>query len=102
MEEEKIIEEIPGNPVQKAGLAAEKCEDETFKETVELYLMLRRLMRAPYTKREEYRRHVTMIVDFEGESKEVDIDLLKEYYDRGAVFLSSLKKRVEPYRDREE
>ncbi len=99
MKEEKEIDEIPANPVSSALLVQERYSSEPIVGSIDMYLRLRKLMRAPYTKREEYRRHVTMIIDFEGEEFNVDIDLLKEYYDITAEFLTHIKKRVEPYRD---
>ena len=99
MKEEKIIGDIPENPVGKGGLLIEKCGDDDMEKFLERYLMLRRLMRAPYTKREEFRRHVTMIVDFEGEKKEIDIDLLQEYYDDTRKFLTYVKELVKNYQD---
>ncbi len=99
MKEEKIIEEIPSNPVGKCLLAQEKCGEETMCKYLETYLKLRKILREEYTKREEYRRHVTMIVDFEGETMNIDIDLLKEYYDEVGEFLRYMKYRVQDYKD---
>ena len=51
------------------------------------YSLLRRIARADYTKREEYRRHVTMITTLDdGMIMNVDIDLLTEYYERTKKF----------------
>ena len=99
MKEEKQIDEIPANPVGKGTLAKEKCRDKEMCKYMDEYLRLRKIMRCEYTKREEFRRHVTMIVDFEGQTINIDIDKLKEYYDDTRDFLTYLKKRVEPYKD---
>jgi hypothetical protein len=99
MKEEKIITEIPTNPVGKALLLKEKYEDAELHRYMNLYLKLRKLLREDYTKREEYRRHVTMGVVLEGEQLNIDIDLLKEYYDEVKKFLSYVKTRVEIYKD---
>ena len=40
-----------------------------------------------------------MIVDFEGETLNIDIDLLKEYYDEVGEFLRYIKYRVQDYKD---
>ncbi len=101
MKEEKIIEDIPDNPVGKALLVQEKCGSVEEVKALDLYLTLRKLMRMPYSGREEFRRHVTMIVQKEGEEILIDIDLLYEYYLLTAHFLSYVKTRVEPYKDRE-
>ncbi|MBR9700213.1 hypothetical protein GOV09_07185 [Candidatus Woesearchaeota archaeon] len=99
MKEEKAIPELPDSPVARAELLKEKVTEENIVNYLDTYLMLRRLMRFGYTKREEYRRHVTMVVDFEGEPLNVDIDLLKEYYDQARDMLRYVKSKVESYVD---
>lgn len=99
MKEDKLIEKIPSNPVGKGLVAKEKCGDEEICRYIDTYLKLRKIIRADYTKREEYRRHVTMVTDFEGETLNVDIDLLKEWYDETKKFLTFIKQRVERFKD---
>ena len=99
MKEEKIIDEIPTNPVGKGLLAKEKCENEEICKYLDMYLELRKIIRLDYTKREEFRRHVTMIVELEGKTLNIDIDLLKEHYDETKMFLKYIKERVERYKD---
>ncbi len=94
--EKKLISAVPTN----AGL---KCDllMSTFPQNIELndyvefYLKMRKLSRADYTKREEYRRHVTMIatVDKTG-IVEVNIDTLKEDYEKTRRFLTFVKKMI--------
>lgn len=94
--ENKLVKEIPKN----SGL---KCEllKETFPKNEELigyvnfYLKLRKILNAEYTKKEEYRRHVTMTVDIDGEKIGVDIDLLREYYEKSKQFVNFVKVMVE-------
>ena len=99
MKEEKIIDEIPSSPVEKGMLAKEKCENEEICKDLGIYLNLRKIMREEYTKREEYRRHVTMVVEYEGETLNIDIEILKEHYDDMKDFLRYIKERVEGYKD---
>jgi hypothetical protein len=99
LKEEKAIPEIPDSPVAKGTLMKEKCEDDKITQTIQEYLLLRKLMRAEYTKREEFRRHVTMIVDFGGQPINIDIDKLKEYYDDTAEFLKYARTKVAGYKD---
>lgn len=99
MKEEKEIEEIPTNPVGKGMIAKEKCNDEEMCSYLDMYLKLRKIIRAEYTKREEYRRHVTMVTNLDGETIDVDIDLLKEHYEETGRFLAHIKKRIEKYKD---
>ncbi len=94
--EKKLVASIPAN----VGLRCDLLK-EIFPENLELidyinfYLMLRKLSKAEYTKKEEFRRHVTMIATIEkGEIVNVDIDTLKEYYDRTKNFVNFVKKII--------
>ena len=73
----------------------------TFPDNLELidyinfYLKLRKLSKAEYTRREEFRRHVTMIATIDkGEVVEVSIDSLKEDYGKTRNFLTFVKKII--------
>ena len=99
LKEEKTIDEIPANAVGKANLAKENCPDESMHKYMDDYLELRRIMRAGFSRREEFRRHVTMIVNMDEGKKEIDIDLLKEYYDDTRKFLTYVKEMVNNYND---
>jgi len=94
--EKKLITSIPTN----AGLRCELLK-KIFPDNAELidyinfYLRLRKLSKAEYTKREEFRRHVTMIATIEkGEVVEVNIDVLKEYYEKTMDFITFIKKII--------
>ena len=81
--EKKKIKDVPSIP----GLKVDSLEklfkgDALLSEYVQFYALLRKVLKAKYTKREEYRRHVTMTVKVEGESIEVNIDVLKEHYEK--------------------
>ncbi len=94
--EKKLITAIPTN----AGLRCDLLR-KTFPENIDLieyinfYLMLRKLSKAEYTKREEFRRHVTMIATIDkGEVVEVNIDTLKQNYDKTRTFIFFVKKII--------
>ena len=64
-------------------------------EYINFYIMLRKLSKAEYTKREEFRRHVTMIATIDkGEIVEVNIDVLKEYYEKTKNFVTFVKRII--------
>lgn len=99
--EKKLIAAIPEN----AGLRCDLLKS-TFPDNAEMadyinfYLTLRKLSKAEYTKREEFRRHVTMIATIDkGEVVEVSIDVLKEYYDRTRNFIMFVKKIINEEKD---
>ena len=94
--EKKLITSIPTN----AGLRCDLLK-KTFPDNLELidyinfYLRLRKLSRADYTRREEFRRHVTMIATIDkGEVVEVSIDSLKEDYEKTRNFIAFVKKII--------
>ena len=94
--EKKLITSIPSN----AGLRCDLLK-KTFPDNLELidyidfYLRLRKLSRAEYTRREEFRRHVTMIATIDkGEVVEVSIDSLKEDYGKTRNFIAFVKKII--------
>lgn len=55
----------------------------SLKGEVEFFLFLRKLDKAHYTKREEYRKHVTMITKY----GEIEIPTLEEYFKRTKDFV---------------
>ena len=56
---------------------------------------MRDIFQAKYDKREEYRRHVTMITILgPGETIDVDIDLLQEYFAKTREFEEYILEKV--------
>src|SRR3989338_6827182 len=87
--ESKLTGKVPSNPGLRHDLLKQLYpNDEAIINMLNLYMKLRKLLRASYTKREEYRRHVTMTATIDNnEIVEVNIDLLKEYYDQIKAFI---------------
>ena len=94
--DDKLIEEVPKIPGQKCDMLKKTFPDNNkLLEYVKLYVKLRKILKAEYSKREEYRRHVTMTVKVDGETIDVDIDLLREYYDKSKEFIHLVRAMVE-------
>lgn len=94
-QEAKKISSIPENHALRCKLLLEISDDPEIKNFINFYLRLRKINRAEYTKREEFRRHVTMTVTIDnGDIVEVNIDVLKEYYDRTRDFVNYVRKIV--------
>jgi|APFre7841882654_1041346.scaffolds.fasta_scaffold13884_4 hypothetical protein len=89
----KKIKEIPVAPQLRCSLLKEKfANDPVVLEYVNLYLLLRRLSRAKYSEKNEFRRHVTMTAHFEGQDDvPVDIDIISEYYRKTKEFLEYIR-----------
>lgn len=90
----KKIKEIPLSPVPKCELLKKTYKDLNIKKYMDPYLLFRKLMRLPYTKREEYRRHVTMISQIADKKIETNIDTLKEDYDKIKEFLLLVEETI--------
>ena len=95
LKEEKKIDEIPSNEGLRIKLLLDKLPDEELRGHINLYLRLRKVIRAKYTKREEFRRHVTMTATIDnGEIVEVNIDSLKEDYDKTKDFVKYVRTLI--------
>jgi hypothetical protein len=70
-------------------------DDKKLIDYLDFYLLLRDLSQAKFDRREEYRRHVTMISHLDNEKAyEVNIDILYEFYDRMNQYIAYLKEEV--------
>jgi hypothetical protein len=80
LKEQKKIPDIPASHKEKCETILKQFpEDEQIQEYIKLYLHLRKVIRARYTKREEFRRHVTMTSYLENEEVvETTMDTLKD------------------------
>ena len=96
----KKIKELPASPGMKVELLGKEIPDEYITKALEFYLMLRKVMKADYTRREEYRRHVTMtsILD-DGSNPEFDIDNLEIHYDKTKEFISYIYNLISGKKD---
>ncbi len=94
--EEKKLKDIPENPVQKAEKVLKHYGDNPkIKESVELYLILRKIMRAEFVSKKEYRRNVTMIAKVDSKSHFIDIDTIESYFNRVGEFYRIVEMIVE-------
>jgi predicted GTPase len=81
MKEEKKIPDIPIAPVKKAEMIKKLySHDQKMADTVDFYLLLRKIDRAEFSRAREYRRHVTMSVKIDEVPIDIDIDRINEYY----------------------
>jgi len=77
--EKKLITDYPENLALRCNILKEVYPDEErLHKYIDYYLKLRKIIRADYTKREEYRRHVTMSVVIDGEPIDITMDSMKE------------------------
>lgn len=94
--EKKLVTAIPENAGLRCNLLRKTFPDNLqLIDHINFYTRLRKLSKAEYSKREEFRRHVTMIATIDkGEIVEVSIDVLKEYYEDTKSFVSFVKRTI--------
>ena len=81
--EEKKIEAMPTSVKAKMNMLKKIYpDDEKLAYYLDFYIFLRDLFKAPFDKREEYRRHVTMIANLSNRTVEVHIDNLEDHFHR--------------------
>jgi hypothetical protein len=75
--EEGKIEHFPKSPAFRATKILEiYSEDKTLEKYLSFYSFLKNILKLQSYKREEYRRHVTLIVDLDKSTAEINIDNL--------------------------
>ncbi|MAG91406.1 hypothetical protein CMO83_01905 [Candidatus Woesearchaeota archaeon] len=94
--EKKLITAIPANAGLRCDLLKKTYPDnQELIDYINFYLRLRKLSKAEFTRREEFRRHVTMIATIDkGEVVEVTIDSLKEDFEKTKEFVRFVKKII--------
>jgi hypothetical protein len=91
----KKIKEIPINQAIKCSLLQRIYpDDEKLKDFLEFYLFLRKLIRSPYTKEREFRRHVTMTSFIDKREVIVNIDILHDYFKITKEFMGYTYERM--------
>ena len=93
-EEKKMVPDVT-SALEKAETARKLYEDDVaVVDNIDLYLLLRKLLRAKHIEREnEYRRHVTMKTVIDGREEIVNIDIVTNYFIFQREFLDHLYKK---------
>jgi len=69
------------------------ASDRAIMDFCDFYLLLRRIHKARFERSQEYRRHVTMTAHLEdGQSVEITIDIISDYFERTKEFLMYISK----------
>ncbi len=92
--DDKKIAAMPDSPIERGELLKQNFEDdEVIKDNVNLYFLLRKLMRTNNPQKEqEFRRHVTMISYVDGRKEIINIDIITEYYHFQKKFFEYIDK----------
>ncbi len=87
------LDEIPTAPVARNEKLKEVfADDEKLVALAEFYALLRKILKLDYIRKEnEYRRHVAMVFDVEGEEITINIDNVTEYYKDAKEYISYIE-----------
>ncbi|MCP3686214.1 MAG: hypothetical protein GY861_26505 [bacterium] len=92
--EKKKITDIPTNIGLKCDTIKQVFPEEKIVDLMTFYLSLRKINRAEYKKSCEFRRHVTMSAITENGVIDIDIDTIKEYYERTIAFVEFVEEFI--------
>jgi len=87
----KKIKNVPDSYLVKAAEIKKVMRGKKIKEHIDLYLLLKRIEKAGYTSKEEYRRHVTLISDI---GVNVKIETLVDYFDKTKEFIMIINEWI--------
>ena len=81
------IKEIPASVTIKCDTVKKVFDDEKMIDFINFYLMLRKIQKAKYKRSSEYRKHVTMTALVEDTIININLEVIKEYYEKAVAFL---------------
>jgi hypothetical protein len=79
--EHKMIGEVPGTPKERAVLLKQIYKEQEVHDNIDLYLLLKAMLKSNYTREHEYRRHVAMRTIVAGREEIININIISQYYE---------------------
>jgi hypothetical protein len=79
--EHKMIGEIPSTPKERAVLIKQVYKEQEVHDNIDLYLLLKAMLKSNYTRENEYRRHVAMRAIVAGREEIININIISQYYE---------------------
>lgn len=73
-------EHIPKTPLERGNLVKELFKDDIAQKNMEIYFLLRKIVKTEPKREQEFRRHVTLRTMVDNQEVIVDIDSATEYY----------------------
>ena len=95
LKKEKKIMDIPSIPKVKVDVLKNLFEhDEVLHNFLRLYLLLRKINKADFSRAREYRRHLTMTALLEDAEIEITIDIIYDYFEKTKEFLEYIQEKI--------
>ncbi len=100
---EELIASLPKSPALRATHLGELYpEDQDLQKYLSFYAFLKNVLKLPHHKREEYRRHVTLVVEIGNSTAEIDIDNLTDCERMVHNFLRYAREKIEGKKEEDE
>jgi len=94
LKKQKKLKKIPLTPISRAEeLRKPTNRRPEMKQFLEFYFLLKRIDKAQYTKKEEYRKNVALTVLEKDEVFTIDIEKLFEFYKRTRDFIDFVEEK---------
>ncbi len=92
LRDKRKIASIPEGALSRAELLLEK--DKKYKNYIKLYQLLNKIKESEFDRREEYRKHVTMICHLDRRNLEVNVPTLEEYFNKTKEFVDIVEDEL--------
>jgi hypothetical protein len=94
--EKKLVREefVPSSPLERLEFARTVFKDENVQRNMELYALMRKVVKTHPKKEQEFRRHVALRSMVDGREVKVDIDVVTEYYGMMKEFFEWIDKKI--------
>lgn len=92
LEKEKKIKFIPSSPIERAETVEQKIKKA--KKFIKYYRLFKKIVKCEYIPREEYRKHITLIVK-DKKPIEVTTDVLMKYFETTKEFIRFVERYIQ-------
>ncbi|MAG47319.1 hypothetical protein CL617_01830 [archaeon] len=93
LKEKKKIKELPLTPISRAELLRKTYKRPEMREFLDFYFTLKKIDRSDFSKREEYRKNVALVIESGNEVLLVDTVTLTEYFYKTKDFVQYISEK---------
>jgi hypothetical protein len=93
LKKKKRIKDIPLTPISRAEFLKKNYRRPEMNDFIKFYMLLKFIDRAEYTKKEEYKRHVSCTVMQDDEAIEINIDKIHVYFMKTKDFVDYINEK---------
>ncbi len=77
----KMIADVPSTPKERCVALKHAFKEQEIHDNIDLYFLLKAMLKSNYTRENEYRRHVTMKAIIAGREEIININIISQYYE---------------------